>query len=109
MSARGLTFNSARSHRNVQCDIADYAKIRNLFAAESVEGIIHLAAVLPTAAQRDPLLATRVNIDGSANLLEMARQFAVRRFVFASSLSIYGTHSLEDYVSEEHPPSPSNL
>src|SRR5260370_28673996 len=109
MSARGLEFKSARSHRNLQCAIADYAQIRNLFAAESVEGIIHLAAVLPTAAQRDPLLATRVNIDGSANLLEMARQFAVRRFVFASSLSIYGTHSLEECVSEEHRAYPEDL
>jgi UDP-glucose 4-epimerase len=80
-----------------------------LFATESVDGIIHLAAVLPTAAQRDPLLATRVNIDGGLNLLEMARQFAVRRFVFASSLSIYGTHSLEECVSEEHRAYPEDL
>jgi nucleoside-diphosphate-sugar epimerase len=68
-----------------------------------------LAAVLPTAAQRDPLLATRVNIGGSLNLLEMARQFAVRRFVFASSLSIYGTRPLEECVSEEHRAYPEDL
>jgi nucleoside-diphosphate-sugar epimerase len=108
-SHHALQFNSARSHRNLQCDIADYAQVRKLFAAESVDGIIHLAAVLPTVARRDPLLATRVNIGGSVNLLEMARQFAVRRFVFASSLSIYGTHSLEECVSEEHCAYPEDL
>src|SRR6266700_972710 len=102
-------FSSARSRRNLQCDLADSAQVRKLFATESVDGIIHLAAVLPTAAQRDPLLATRVNIDGGLNLLEMARQFAVRRFVFASSLSIYGTHSLEECVSEEHHAYPEHL
>src|SRR5882762_717207 len=102
-------FDSARSHRNLQCDLADSAQVRALFATESVDGIIHLAAVLPTAAQREPLLATRVNIGGSVNLLEMARQFAVRRFVFASSLSIYGTHSLEECVSEEHCAYPEDL
>jgi nucleoside-diphosphate-sugar epimerase len=100
---------SARSHRNLQCDIADSVQVRELFATESVDGIIHLAAVLPTAAQRDPLLATRVNIGGSVNLLEMARQFAVRRFVYASSLSIYGTHSLEECVSEQRPAHPEDL
>jgi nucleoside-diphosphate-sugar epimerase len=102
-------FNSARSHRNLHCDLADSAQVRKLFATESVDGIIHLAAVLPTAAERDPLLATRVNIGGSVNLLEMARQFAVLRFVFASSLSIYGTHSLEECVSEEHRAYPEDL
>src|SRR6202030_2539712 len=101
--------NSARLHRNLQCDIADPAQVRTLFARESVDGIIHLASVLPTAAQRDPLLATRVNIGGSVNLLEMARQFSVRRFVFSSSLSIYGTHSLEECVSEGHRACPEDL
>lgn len=100
---------SARAHRNLQCDIADSAQVRELFAAESVDRVIHLAAVLPTAAERDPLLATRVNIGGSVNLLEMARQFAVRRFVYASSLSIYGTHSLEECVSEQHRAHPEDL
>ena len=89
-------------------DLADTAQVRKLFAAESVDGIIHLAAVLPTAAQREPLLATRVNIGGSVNLLEMARQFAVRRFLFASSLSIYGTHS-QECISEEHRARPEDL
>ena len=102
-------FDFAGSHRNLRCDFADSAQVRKLFATESVDGIIHLAAVLPTAAQREPLLATRVNIGGSVNLLEMARQFAVRRFVFASSLSIYGTHSLEECVSEEHRAYPEDL
>ena|ERR1700680_2870824 len=69
--------SSACSHRNLRCDLADSARLRKLFARESVDGIIHLAAVLPTAAQREPLLTTRVNIGGSVNLLEMARQFGV--------------------------------
>src|SRR5258708_21325817 len=88
-SHHALQFNSARSHRNLQCDIADYAQVRKLFAAESVDGIIHLAAVLPTAAQRDPLLATRVNIGGRVNLPEKARRFSGRRLVFPRYLTIY--------------------
>jgi nucleoside-diphosphate-sugar epimerase len=39
----------------------------------------------------------------------MARQFAVRRFVFASSLSSDGTHSPEECVSEEHRAYPEDL
>jgi nucleoside-diphosphate-sugar epimerase len=101
--------DSAPSRPNLRCDIADAAQQQKLFATNQIDGIIHLAAVLPTAAQRDPLLATRVNIGGSINVLEMARQFGVRRFVFASSLSVYGAHSLEECISEEHSVCPGDL
>jgi nucleoside-diphosphate-sugar epimerase len=62
-----------------------------------------------TAAQSDPELATRVNIDGSLNLLEMARQFGVRRFIFGSSLSVYGSCAANRRVSEEDRPAPDDL
>ena len=104
-----LSSNPVQGYQNSRCDIANAAQLQTLFATERIEGIIHLAAVLPTAAERDPFLATRVNIGGSINLLEMARQFAVRRFVFASSLSVYGTHSLQECISEEHRACPEDL
>jgi UDP-glucuronate 4-epimerase len=101
--------SSVKPDADFECDIADAGQLQKVFEAERVDGIIHLAAVLPTAAQRDPALATRVNIGGSLNLLEMARQFDVRRFVFASSLSAYGTHSAEELVSEECHAVPEDL
>ena len=66
-------------------------RVRWVFESEAIAGIVHLAAILPTAAQRDPVRATRVNVDGSLNLV--GNGAAVRRaaIVFGSSLSIYGT------------------
>jgi nucleoside-diphosphate-sugar epimerase len=97
------------SVRDVVCDISDADELQRAFEAEPIDGIIHLAAILPTAAQREPLRASQVNVTGSANLLEMARRFGVRRFVFGSSLSIYGTHAANRAVTETHPAAPEDL
>lgn len=101
--------NSIRPEGYFQCNIGDPELVQKFFEAERVDGILHLAAVLPTAAQRDPVLATLVNIGGSVNLLEMARRFDVRRFIFASSLSVYGTHPAEERVSEKHRAIPEDV
>ena len=100
--------SSARLHE-VECDITDTRKLQRMFEIEAIGGIIHLAAILPTAAQRDPALATEVNVHGSVNLLEMARRLGVRRFVFGSSLSVYGTCAAEQFVSEADRAAPEDL
>jgi len=81
-------------------DITDRGALHSLLESQAFSGIIHLAAILPTAARRDPLRATEVNVRGSLNVLEMAREFGVRRFVFGSSLSVYGTYPAGHVVTE---------
>jgi nucleoside-diphosphate-sugar epimerase len=93
----------------VQCDFGDAARLQDLFERSRISVVVHLAAILPTAAQRDPLLATQVNIAGTVNLLEMARRFRVERFVFSSSLSIYGTYPADRVVSEADAAAPEDL
>jgi nucleoside-diphosphate-sugar epimerase len=84
----------------ITIDITDLEQLRSLFQAREIAAIVHLAAILPTAAQREPERATQVNVEGSLNLLEMARQFRVRRFIFGSSLSVYGTCPADQVVTE---------
>lgn len=93
----------------VPCDISDPIQLQGVFEAKRIDAIIHLAAILPTRAQRDPQLATQVNLIGSCNLLELARQFSVPRVIFASSLSIYGTCDFDERVSESHRAAPEDL
>jgi UDP-glucuronate 4-epimerase len=88
------------------CDIARVDELRRVFESRQINGIVHLAAMLPTAASRDPFRAAQVNMIGSLYLLELARQFGVRRFVFGSSLSIYGTWPADEIVSESYKPTP---
>ncbi len=92
----------------VVCDISDAAQVRRVFESERIDGIVHLAAILPTAAQKDPSRATQVNVHGSLNLLMLAREFGVRRFVFGSSLSIYGACPKDVVVSETYHATPED-
>lgn len=107
-------YDSVRTHdressREMLCDISNREELLHAFEAKQIGGIIHLAAILPTAAARDPLRATQVNIMGSLHLLELARRFTVRRLVFGSSLSVYGTWPTDRVVSEQDRAAPEEL
>ena len=75
----------------IEGDIRDMDTVRALFTAERPGKIIHLAAMpgIPYS-MKHPLLYEDVNTRGTLNLLEMAREFEVEKFVLASTSSIYG-------------------
>jgi len=97
------------SGQEIACDIRDADQLQRFFEEERISGIVHLAAILPTVAQREPLLATQINVGGSIHLLEMATKFGVRRLVFGSSLSVYGTWAADHVVSEADRASPEDV
>jgi UDP-glucuronate 4-epimerase len=75
-------------------DFLDAALIASLFARNSFDVVVHLGAlagVRPSLTQ--PKRYQRVNIEGTLDLLEACRVHDVRRFVFASSSSVYGAHN----------------
>lgn len=73
-------------------DIRDYWTVTN--AMEGVGIVLHQAA-LPSVERSvdNPLTSNEVNINGTLNLLEAARRNKVRKFIYASSSSIYGNSS----------------
>lgn len=75
----------------VEGDICDADAMRRVFESHRPAGVIHLAAragVRPSIA--DPVGYARVNVMGTAVLLEEARRAGCGRFVMASSSSVYG-------------------
>jgi UDP-glucuronate 4-epimerase len=102
---------AARDHdgfRLVRGDIRDPALLADL--PDGIETIVHLAAragVRPSIA--DPVLYTDVNVRGTMNLLALARERGVGRFVFASSSSVYGNNDKVPFSEQDrvdHPISP---
>jgi UDP-glucuronate 4-epimerase len=89
--------------RLVAGDLRDEGLIGKLFQEEKIEFVAHLAAragVRPSV--QDPALYADVNICGTIRLLEACRKNGVRRYVFASSSSVYGNNSRVPF-SEEDP------
>jgi UDP-glucose 4-epimerase len=60
-------------------------------AVEGVDAVVHMAAILPPVADEKPALAAKVNVGGTATLVELLRQKGGRLpFVFTSSVAVFG-------------------
>lgn len=73
----------------VSGDISDRAAMLNLLKQHEIEAVVHTAAALSMAIRQTPTLAADVNLGGTVNLLEAARACGLRRFVLASSTTLY--------------------
>src|SRR5215212_4740695 len=87
------TYLNDPSFRLFENDIRDFRGLADVFVKANPDVIVHLAAragVRPSLL--DPKLYTETNVNGTLNLLELARDFGVRQFVFGSSSSVYGVN-----------------
>lgn len=72
-------------------DILDRAALEELFRASPVESVINLAARAGVRQSlKDPWAYYETNLTGALNLLEVCRKFEIRKFVQASTSSLYG-------------------
>ncbi|MBU0757588.1 MAG: SDR family NAD(P)-dependent oxidoreductase [Nanoarchaeota archaeon] len=88
--------------RLYQTDIRDFNGIEKIFAQNKIDKVIHLAAragVRPSLEQ--PRLYFDVNVNGTLILLELAKEFKVKNFVFASSSSVYGENKKVPFSEED--------
>jgi UDP-glucuronate 4-epimerase len=85
-----------------EIDIRDSEKLREVFDKQNFDCIVHLAAragVRPSLCH--PKLYASTNIDGTLNLLELARDFEIKQFVFGSSSSVYGINSKVPFSEDD--------
>ncbi len=88
---------SFRHHPNFlffKVDITQQDELESIFQKHTIQKIVHLAAragVRPSI--HNPLLYTETNVKGTINLLEIARKYQIKQFVFGSSSSVYGNAS----------------
>jgi UDP-glucuronate 4-epimerase len=78
----------------IEGGICDTALVGKVFAETRPDCIVHLAAragVRPSLLE--PKLYNQTNVSGTLNLLENAREFGVKQFVFGSSSSVYGINA----------------
>lgn len=84
-----------KCHEVIVGDIMDSSLLDRLAAFYDFGTIYHLAAILSTKAEREPVLGHRVNVDGTLGLLELAARQARAtgenvKFLFPSSIAAYG-------------------
>lgn len=104
LSLEGLAADS-RVHP-VAGSIVDDAVLRRALAAP-VDAVFHLASLPGGAAERDPMLARRVNLEATARLLDgLDAQGGRPRLVFASTVAVYGDR-LPGVVDDDTPAQPA--
>jgi nucleoside-diphosphate-sugar epimerase len=92
-------------------DINNFADVDEVFRKHEIDGIVHLAAIVgDPACKLEPDLARRTNLEASINLMETAKRYDIRRFIFASTCSNYGKmKDSDDFVDETSPLNPVSL
>jgi UDP-glucose 4-epimerase len=88
----------------VEGELRSYERVHN--AVRGTEVVFHLGALgsVPRSVQ-DPLTSSAVNVEGTLNVLLAARDEGVRRVVYSSSSSVYGTRR-DLPVREDQPSDP---
>jgi nucleoside-diphosphate-sugar epimerase len=93
----------------VVCDLTDPHRLHAVSVGREIAGIVHCGAYSGPMVERDnPNAIVRVNIGGTANVLELARIHRIPRVVFCSSTSAYG-RTPKGPVREDVPLAPTSV
>jgi nucleoside-diphosphate-sugar epimerase len=85
----------------VQGDVRDHVKVKEVL--KGMEFVLHLACISNDASfELDEKLSTSINLESFEPLVLAAKEVGVKRFVFASSSSVYGVSDSPN-VTEDHP------
>ncbi len=91
--------------RFYQIDIQD-TEISQIFQKEKPEVVFHFAAQIDVRKSvEDPMSDAKINILGSLNLLDNCKKYKVKKFIFSSSVGVYGEPKTLP-VKENHPLNP---
>ena len=81
-----------RDFRFFKIDIGDYKKLKNVFKENKIDAVINLAARAGVRASvEDPWVYLDTNTKGTLNLLECCKDYKVKKFVLASTSSLYAS------------------
>ena len=96
--------------RVVVGDIRDRDHFSRTVEEHGVTGIVHLAAMVAAASERDIPRAVEVNVGGSVNVFEAAVRHGVERVAWASSINVFGPRSLAEgsAIADDSPLDPTS-
>ncbi len=93
----------------IRADIRDFDNVNAVLAADEWDTVIHLAAISnDPSSELDPQVTESVNLDAVKHLMHSAKRHGVKRFLYASSASVYGVKGTEN-VTEDLPLDPITI
>mgnify|MGYP001559035297 CR=1 FL=1 len=90
-------------------DITEYEKIKEIFSSNKIDAVINLAARAGVRASvENPWIYLETNVKGTLNLLECCKDSGTKKFVLASTSSLYGLNEMpfRETDNTDHPLAP---
>lgn len=94
----------------IKGDVLDFPRLTDVFNKQGgkIDGILHTVGIMGELVLENPHGNVRLNIGGTHNMLEIARQFEIPKMVYTSTGAVYG--AVSGTVSEDrYPPNPCDL
>jgi nucleoside-diphosphate-sugar epimerase len=88
-------------------DITDRAAVSSALRESEALRVIHLAGLQVPACKADPLAGAVVNVVGTLDVFEAARETHAKAIVYASSAAVYGINDDDTPLDESAPTEPS--
>jgi nucleoside-diphosphate-sugar epimerase len=83
------------------CDVTRRERIEEVVRKHDIGTIYHLAAILSATGEKNPQLAWNVNINGTYNVLEIAREHGMSRVFIPSSIAAFGPETPREDTPQE--------
>ena len=77
----------------VQLDILDEPAARTVISDNSITEVYLLAALLSATAEKNPMFAWKLNMDGLFNILNIAKEGIIKKVFWPSSIAVFGPSS----------------
>ena len=91
-------------------DIQNLSGLKEIFQKHSIDRVCNLAAQAGVRySLKDPFSYQKSNLEGFLNLLELAREYEISNFVYASSSSVYGDNPKIPFSVDDRVDSPVSL
>jgi len=91
-----------KNFRLIKGEINDFKNILQIFEKVRPQGVFHAAALHSPVLIDNPFPFFRANVQGTLNLLEACRLQKIKRFIYSSSMSVYGKNIKSLPVTEKH-------
>lgn len=86
--------------RFITGDITEGAAVLSALSASRAERVIHLAGLQVPTCRAEPVTGALVNVVGTLNVFEAARQVGIKGLVYASSAAVYGLNDTDEPLTE---------
>lgn len=86
--------------RFITGDITDGPAVLSALSAAGAERVIHLAGLQVPTCRVDPVAGALVNVVGTLNVFEAAREIGIKGIVYASSAAVYGMNDDDEPLTE---------